>query len=259
MKNATVSLWADTDFVQASSAVLATYTAHMTGTVALLPSSMDAKDPFLELVQGALQESAHPIVALPVTGAAARRAFLTPQVIGKWIDRPVRSAGSTVTSVTWPQDIAQADHRIVVTDVVEVARKGPFVLDLPARYLHPRQRMRLLASGQREALAAEVASALPIELSVVCLAQREGLVIAVTQDMIAAELVALAMSELCMGAPRSFTGPWEDPVVQRATELDLGVLLPTRMHLVSDGPARNTHWAQRIARHIHMRLGIPGA
>lgn len=257
MRSATISLWADTDFSQAANALVASHTGHMEGSIALLPSSLDARDPFLDLVHKALPEVSTPFTALPVTGAAARRAFLTPTVLGNWIDRPVKVESPYLSSVTLPNELARADHRIVVTDVVEVSRKGPFVLDLPARYIHPRQRMRLLASGQREAQAAEVAAGLSLDLMAVFLAQRPGVVLAVTTDPIAAELVALAMSELCIGSPRSFAGPWEDPVVQRATELELGVLLPNRIHLIMDGPERGSHWAQRIEQHIHQRLGVP--
>lgn len=256
MKNATISLWADTDFSRATESLLAPYVNHMSGSVALLPSSLDARDPFVALVQKALPEVSRPVTLLPVSGASARRAFITPNVIGSWIDRPTRASDSSLSSVTWPQEMAQADHRIIITDVVEVARKGPFILDVTARYIHPRQRMRFLASSQREAQAAEVASALSIELFAIYLAQREGVMLAVTTDIIAAELVALAMSELCVGSPRSFTGPWEDPVVQRATELELGVLLPSRMRMILDGPDRAEHWAQRIIEHLRMRLGI---
>lgn len=256
MKNATISLWADTDTAHATDSLVTPYVGHMSGSIALLPSSLDAKDPFLNTVQRSLPEVARPFAALPVSGAAARRAFVTPNVIGRWIDRPVKILDGSLNAITWPQSLAQADHRIVVTDVVEVARNGPFVLDLSARYIHPRQRMRLLASSQREAQAAEIASALSIDLFAVYLAQREGVILAVTSDIIAAELVALAMSELCVGAPRSFTGPWEDAVVQRATELELGVLLPNRMRLILDGPDRSAHWSQRIVEHIRMRLGV---
>lgn len=255
MKNATISLWADADFAEATQSLLTAHVSHMAGNVALLPSSMDGKDPFVALVNGVLPEICKPFTALPVAGAAARRAFLTPSVIGRWIDRPVRLQDSSITSVTWPQELAQANHRIIVTDVVEVARRGPFVLDLAARYIHPRQRMRLLSSSQREAQAAEVASALPIELFAIYLAQREGVMLAVTTDIIAAELMTLAMSELCVGSPRSFSGPWEDPVVQRATELELGVLLPERMRVILNGPDRSSHWSQRIYDHLRMRTG----
>lgn len=257
MRTATISLWADQNFAQATNALVSSHATHMSGSVAILPSSMDARDPFAVLVANALPEDTHPFTAVPVSGAAARRAFVTPNVIGRWLDRPMRSESPSISSVTWPQDVVQANHRIIVTDVVEVARHGPFVIDLPARYIHPRQRMKLLASGQREHLAAEVADAFSIDMMAVYMSHREGAVLAVTTDPIAAELVALAMSELCTGAPRSFTGPWEDPVVQRATELEMGVLLPNRIRIILDGPNRADHWAQRVVNHVHLRLGVP--
>ena len=256
MKNATISLWADTDFTRATQSLMVAHVSHMAGDIAVLPSSLDGKDPFVGLVTEVLPDGSRPFTSLPVSGAAARRAFVTPNVIGRWIDRPVLTEGTAMSSVTWPQDLAQADHRIMVTDVVEIARRGPFVLDLAARYIHPRQRMRFLASSQREAQAAEVASALSIDLFAVYLAQREGVMMAVTTDIIAAELIAIAMSELCVGSPRSFTGPWEDPVVQRATELQLGVLLPNRIRMILGGPDRESHWSQRIYEHARMRLGV---
>ena len=109
MKNATISLWADTDFTQATNSHLAPYVGHMSGSVALLPSSLDGKDPFLASVERALPEVAQPFTTLPVSGAAARRAFLTPSVLGRWIDRPVKIPGSDLNAVTWPQDLAQAE------------------------------------------------------------------------------------------------------------------------------------------------------
>lgn len=217
---------------------------------------MDGKDPFAALVSGALPEVAKTEVVLPVSGSAARRAFLTPGSLGGWMNINLRIPGGTVDSVSLPTELMSADYRISVTDVVEVARKGPFILDLTARYIHPRQRVRLLGSSQRESQAAEIASAVDFDLFAIYMAQREGVVLAATTDIIAAELVALAMSELCVGAPRAFTGPWEDPVVQRATQLELGVLLPSRIKLTSNGPERSSHWTQRIIQHIRMRLGL---
>lgn len=259
MKTATVSLWSDKDIAHATKAILSPYADHMTGRVAVIPSSMDPADPFAKLVEEGLPESVTSFPAIPVSGAAARRAFITPVVLGQWIDRPVRASGVAVSAIALPRDIAQAQHRIIVVDVVEVSCHGPFVLDLPARFIHPRQRMRLLSSGQREALAAEVGSAFAYDLMAVYLASRDGAVLAVTSDPIAAELTALAMSELCLGSPRSFTGPWEDPVVQRATELEMGVLLPSHIRLVTDGPHQHEAWSQRVVEHIRIRLGIPEA
>ena len=142
--------------------------------------------------------------------------------------------------------------------MVEVARHGPFVLDVPARFVHPRQRLRLVSDRERSGLTAEVASAVPISLIVVSLILPEGALVAATTDVIAAELVALALSERCLGSVRAYTGPWEDAVVQRATELGMGVLVPSAIRLLPDGQSSKEPWADALLEHVRRRLGIPG-
>lgn len=263
MKNASVYIWSNSGDSADALEPLRPLLAHMSGHVAILPSNMEHDDKWAELAAQKLPGDAVPHIKVPMTGAAARRAFLTPSVLGQWIDRPVRATDAAMSSVTLPQDIAQANHRIVVLSVDEWYRPGPFILDLPARFIHPRQRMRLLASAERGAMAAEIASAFAYDLCVIVHeeseekpASRKQLVIATT-DPVAAELVALALSELATGVPRGFTGPWEDPVVQRATELELGVVLPQRIRLIVGGPSASDPWSTLMVEHVRMRLGIP--
>ena len=75
--------------------------------------------------------------------------------------------------------------------------------------------------------------------------------LAATCDPVAAELFALALSEGVLGSDLAFTGPWEDPVVQRATELELGVVVPHQIELVIHGDPGDA-WAtlERIAGRI---------
>ncbi len=51
-------------------------------------------------------------------------------------------------------------------------------------------------------------------------------------DLIAAELAGLAVWTAAQPSGHDRLGPWEDPVVQRATELDLGVQLPSDLTLL---------------------------
>ncbi|MCA9832842.1 MAG: hypothetical protein KC435_02775 [Thermomicrobiales bacterium] len=259
MKSASVYIWSNSDIGDSGLESLRPLLAHMSGHVAILPSNMEHDDARAQGVAGMLPDDATAHIKVPMTGTAARRAFLTPSVLGHWIDRPVLAADATMSAVTLPQDIAQASHRIVVLTVDEWYRPGPFILDLPARFIHPRQRMRLLASSERGAVAAEVASAFVYDLCVIVhidVDEGRQMVIATT-DAIAAELMALALSELATGVPRGFTGPWEDLVVQRATELELGVVLPQQIRLIVGGAAANDPWSMGMIEHVRMRLGIP--
>lgn len=258
MRTATVQIQIEPTLHRAASEIVPAMTAHFQGDAVVLPSSLDAADPVAEEVLGLLPEETGGRIIVPMSGAAARRAFLSPTVLGQWRDMPITVPGSKLQTAVMPGPIATASHRVIAVDVVEVARHGPFVLDLAARYAHPRQRARLVADAARGEIAAEIASAVHIDLHVVSLTLRDGTFLAVTTDPIAAELVALALSERCLGATRAFTGPWEDAVVQRATELELGVLLPSRIRLVSAGSAAQQPWADEISEHVRRRLGIPG-
>ena len=258
MRTATVQIQIEPTLARAAAELLPVMAGHFHGATIVLPSSLDPKDPVAAEVLSQLPADTDGSIMVPVSGAAARRAFLSPTVLGDWRDMPILAPGSKLQSALMPGAIAAADNRVVVVDVVEVARHGPFVLDLAARYVHPRQRVRVVADAARSELAAEIASAVRFDLHVVSLTLREGTVLAVTTDAIAAELVALALAERCIGSTRAFTGPWEDAVVQRATELELGVLLPSRIRLLPSGTAFQQPWADEIVEHVRRRLGIPG-
>ena len=255
---ATVQIRIERTLQEAIGELLPVLLTHLDGSVVILPSTLEHRDLVAEAVESTLPDGSTPQIVTPLSGGDARKAMLLPAAFGNWQDVPVTSPGARVTSALLPKAIMSARHRIIATDVVEVARHGPFVLDLPARYVHPRQRLRLVTDRERSELMAEVASVVPISLVVVCLILPEGAFVAATSDVIAAELVALALSERCLGSVRAFTGPWEDAVVQRATELDLGVLVPSAIRLVAEGSSVREPWADALQEHIRRRLGIPG-
>lgn len=258
MRTAVVHIKIERTLQTAAAAALPSLVDHMDGSVAILPSSLEHRDPVAEAIRDHLPVDSRPEIITPISGSAARRAFLIPTVLGDWRDVPINTPGVSVSSALMPKAIVTAQHRIIAVDVVEVARHGPFVLDVPARYVHPRQRLRLVADHSRSSLVAEVASALPISVSVVSLTLPGGTFLATTTDVIAAELVALALAERCIGSVRAFTGPWEDAVVQRATELELGVLMPARIRLIPEGECLREPWADALQEHVRRRLGIPG-
>jgi hypothetical protein len=258
VRTATVHIQIEQTLSHAVAELIPALVGHLQGEAVILPSSLDAQDPVAAEILMHLPDNAKGDVLVPVSGGAARRAFLSPTVLGDWRDMPIGVPGARLQSALMPGAVSSASHRLIAVDVVEVARHGPFVLDLAARYVHPRQRVRVVADSARSELAAEIASAVRIDLNVISLTLREGTFLAATTDPIAAELTALALSERCIGSTRAFTGPWEDEVVQRATELELGVLLPSRIRLLPTGSVAHVSWADEITEHLRRRLGIPG-
>lgn len=257
MRTAHIDIQFDRTLTTASASLLPTRLAHVHAHTVILPSSLDAHDPVAELVADTLPSGAESSILTPITGGAAHRAFFLPTVLGEWRDAPVPAEGAALDTVLFPTPLLRAAHRIIAVDIVEVARHGPFVLDLAARYTHPRNRVRLVGDRQRPSLAAEVTSALSFDLVVMALILPEGTAFATTTDLIAGELLALALAERCFGTTKSFSGPWEDPVVQRATELHLGALLPANIRLSVSGPSAEDGWAVALRDHVRRRLGLP--
>lgn len=112
--------------------------------------------------------------------------------------------------------------------------KGPFALDLASHFLHPLDRARLLASQDRPRLVAGIAAVAPVDYWIIGTQVGGESLWLTTDDVIAAELWSLALAEGFLDSTREMPGPWEDATVQRATELDLGVRIPSDMRLSFD-------------------------
>ncbi len=158
-----------------------------------------------------------------------------------------------LATVTLPTVLRDARRRMLVCDLDRVAIRGPFFLDLIGRYLHPRDRVRLLSSEARQQSLAEVNLALPGSIALLRMSISTGALVAITTDLILAELAALALSELMIGSERSFTGPWEDAVVQRACELQLGIAVPSEI-VITWMPDLES--IEPVRSHLVERLGL---
>lgn len=145
---------------------------------------------------------------------------------------------------------------LYITHIDTVARRGPFQLDLLSRYLHPRHRLRQVIDPDRAGLAAEINL---LRRPAWCIIGSDGLpgLVAVTRDIIAGELFALCMAERFFDRPGEFSSPWEDRVVQRATELELGARTPDDIQIeVVGGTRRAGEAANAIVNQIQHRIGI---
>ena len=125
-------------------------------------------------------------------------------------------------------------------------------------YAHPRQRLANRLAPPKSGAAAEIALALRPHF-VLLVGKYQGRPLAVgTPNVVAAELVWLALAALDGAQPDASPGPWEDPVVQRSTELGLGLRLPHQIELRSrssdPGPSSFLHC---LEDHLELSLGIP--
>ena len=210
----------------------------------LVPSTGESQDSLLSAVRSALHASgvtADVCVPAHGPGRMIRGAWTSLEIDAPDLPRrKVRIASGLVDAAPW-----------IICDVDAVARTGPFVLDVLSRHLHPFDRLRLLADRDRERSAADLNLAIRPVWNVIGGHAGTGYLLAATRDPVAAELVALAMSELALGPDVGYTGPWEDPVVQRATELELGVVIPHQIALTIHGDPGDSRAAlERIAGRI---------
>lgn len=224
----------------------------------VLPSSLDSGDPLVQVIRRELRARAissavlipeHP-VRLATGRLLARRT--------EWQAVPLALPDKPERTVSLPARLLTAGSALYATHVNTVARTGPFQLDLLSRYIHPRDRLRLLADQDRAGLAAEINLAARPAWSVIGCDVSPGIV-AVATDLIAAELVALCLAERFFDRRGEFSSPWEDRVVQRATELDLGVSTPHHMRIEVVNGASGTASEEAvaaIAAALRERIGI---
>ncbi len=161
------------------------------------------------------------VVLPPSTFARATR--LIPGVgADDWVPVDISGRGAQVRSVRVPLALAGAT---IVAAIDLQGTASP--LGIWRAYAHPLVGVAAASSSSRASLAADLT--LAFSPSGVLIGGTVGsLSIGVaTKDLVAAELITLALRE----SGDEETGPWEDALVQRATELELGVTLPDQIKL----------------------------
>ncbi|MFL5761213.1 MAG: hypothetical protein ACJ789_15950 [Thermomicrobiales bacterium] len=172
-------------------------------------------------------------------------------------------ARSDRLEVAWiRRELVEAATLIALNDVVSGKMSEPLVLGLWAMFAHPRQRLGALAGDDRTGLRAELAVAVRPKLTMLAGESRERPLMIASEDQLAAELTGRGLQSLSQSDPYGeLVGPWELPLVQRATELDLGVKLPSQLaiHAVWAGepgePGERLHDA--TVDQIRLALGAP--
>lgn len=228
----------------------------------LLPSSLDRSDPLVQAIGRellALERSSsvvvpeHPLRLLSGMFSAKRREWQAVDL--SLPDRPDRD-------VLLPIPLLAGNTIVYITHVNAVARTGPFQLDLLSRYVHPRQRIRQVVDPYRAGLAAEINMGIQPGWCVVGCDVPPGIV-AITRDLIAGELFALCLAERFFDRHVEFTSPWEDRVIQRATQLELGARTPgdiriviSRLQVEANAESRTLHAIDDIVNAVRERIGI---
>jgi hypothetical protein len=141
-----------------------------------------------------------------------------------WTAVDIDAGAQRLRTVRMPADLVGTQRLLAVNDLRGLSDpRPPIAIGLWALFAHPVVRMGARFAGARDGLTAEVALAVhPDRYVLIDSSRPAGLTVVVaTPDPIAADLVLLALRQLRI--KHRGPGPWEDPLVQVATELDLGV------------------------------------
>lgn len=140
-----------------------------------------------------------------------------------WTDVDIDARAQRLRSVRMPSPLVGNQRLLAVNDLRGNAESRPTIaLGLWAEFAHPVVRMGARLGGTTDGLVAEIALAVHPDRYVLIDSLRQlGLTyVFATTDIMCAELVPLALRAE-RGRGRS-VGPWEDRLVQAATDLDLG-------------------------------------
>lgn len=179
-----------------------------------------------------------------------------------WRTIPLPQPGTALSTVALPASLVAAGAFIYVVRSRRDRRDDPLALDLLARYVHPRLALVLRADADRAGLMAELNLAVRPRVILVRASLPPWSLVMVTTDLIAAELFGLAFREHFLAPGTEITGPWEDRVVQRATELELGVTVPDHldMRIVPCSPRfhpdRPPAEVMHVLNDVNVRLGM---
>jgi hypothetical protein len=238
--------------------VASVHPADPAGKVVVVPSSPRGTDRLAETVadrlrgaSGALMVEVHPNQA-----SAGLMRSRVGNTAWQTVDLQALDPSCDLDRATLPRRFVEADALIVACDLDLVAERGPYVLDVIASRAALATKVRLHARQGRIAAAAELNLAVRMRGCVLALTVDGDRWYVATQDPIAGELVALALTEQTRAAARSVVVPWEDPIVQRATELQLGVLTPEALEVVIDEDVAGNRVAEAIAHQLRRRIGL---
>jgi hypothetical protein len=134
-------------------------------------------------------------------------------------------------TVRLPAALASAGAVVSAVDARPLpGSRPPIVIGMWARFAGPMQRLGARFTPHREGILAEIDLAVRPSLLIVLDQYLDDTLVAIAgSDPIAVELVTLALRRIQCDSRLDQPGPWEDPLVQRATELGLGIDQPSRL------------------------------
>ena len=221
--------------------------------VATLAGPKGWSDPFVERIAGWLETSA--VVTPP-----SKVSSLFPKR-GEWIKVNLGKRSDRLESVVFPRTLFDSE---MVYAVVNLDRptgrteRQVVAIGIWSQFARTLERFGARASSEREGLSAEIALGMVARRYLIAARVRGMIFAASSPDPIAAELIGRALLRLRRSPDDVMVAPWEEPLVQRAAELGLGVRTPDDIEFLAawGGDSRQEAAFAETASELAALIGI---
>lgn len=221
--------------------------------VATIAGPKEWSDPFVTRIADWLETTAI------VTPPSMLRSLIPRQ--GEWIKIGLGQRSDRLDHVVFPRALFDSEMVYAVVNLDRPVKPGerPVVaIGIWSHFARTLERFGARISNEREGLSAEIALGMVARRYLVAARIRGMTFAASSPDPIAAELIGRALLRLRGTQNDAMVAPWEEPIVQRAAELRLGVRTPDDIEFITGwgGDARQEAAFMETALELAMLIGV---
>lgn len=222
--------------------------------VATLSSPRGWHDQFVERFAALLGASA---IATPPSLARS----LFPKT-GEWIKVNLGKRSDRLDSVVFPRSLFDSEMVYAAVNLDRPLGRGErqiVAIGIWSQFARTLERFGARASDERQGLSAEIALGMVARRYVLAARVGGSTIVASSPDPVAAELIGRALLRIRSSrVDDTMVAPWEEPIVQRAAELGLGVKTPDDIDLFASwgGDHRQEPRFNELAIELAELIGI---
>jgi hypothetical protein len=221
--------------------------------VATLAGPKEWNDSFVTRIAGLLESTAI------VTPPSMIRSLFPKR--GEWIKINISKRSDRLDEVVFPRALFDSEMVYAVVNLDRPAGRNErqvVAIGIWSQFARTLERFGARASDEREGLSAEIALGMVARRYLIAARVRGMTFASASPDPIAAELIGRALLRLRRTSDDAMVAPWEEPLVQRAAELGLGVRTPDDIEFLTSwgGDPRQEAAFAETANELAALIGI---
>lgn len=180
-----------------------------------------------------------------------------------WIEIDLGGRGDRLSRVTLARTLFEAEMLFAFANLdrpPQRSERTAIALGLWSRFARSWERLGARLGDERDGLAAEIALAVVARRYFVAATVKQVAIVVSSSDPIVAELAGRALMRMKRELPpEESVAPWEEPIVQRASELRLGVQTPDEIALRTlwRGSAADANRFATLVRELSDLISLP--